>query len=100
MKREYDDYLQDMLSNAKRAIQFAEGADFDAFMKDEKSVYAVIRAIEIIGEASQKIPSEVRDKHPEIPWREISTMRNKLIHEYFGSTCKLFGRPFARICQC
>ena len=84
MKRVYDDYLHDMLSNAERAIQFARGEEFDTFLKDDKSVYAVIRAIGIIGEASQKIPPEIREKHPEIPWREISTMRNKLIHEYFG----------------
>jgi len=84
MKRVFDDYFREMLSNAERAIRFAKGADYDSFIKDEKSVYAVIRAIEIIGEASQKIPTEIREKHPEIPWRDISTMRNKLIHEYFG----------------
>lgn len=67
MKRVYDDYLQDMLSNAERAIRFSEGANYDAFIKDDKSVYAVIRAIEIIGEASQKIPPEIREKYPEIP---------------------------------
>jgi len=84
MKRVYEDYLQDMLSNAERAIRFAKGADFDTFVKDDKSVYAVIRAIEIIGEAAQKVSPEIRERHPEIPWREISKMRNKLIHEYFG----------------
>jgi uncharacterized protein with HEPN domain len=84
MKRAYLDYLQDMLSNAERAVCFAEGLSYEAFKKDEKSVYAVIRAIEIIGEASAKIPKEVRVKYPGIPWREISGMRNKLIHAYFG----------------
>lgn len=84
MKRVYDDYFQDMLSNAELALRFSEDASYETFIKDDKSVYAVIRAIEIIGEASQKIPPEIREKHPEIPWREISTMRNKLVHEYFG----------------
>ena len=84
MKRVYIDYLQDMLSNAERAIQFAHGMSYEAFAKDEKTVYAIIRAIEIIGEASQKIPNEIRTKYPEIPWREVSAMRNKLVHEYFG----------------
>jgi uncharacterized protein with HEPN domain len=84
MKRVYVDFLQDMLSNAERALEFARGMDYDSFSKDEKSVYAVIRAIEVIGEAAHKVPPEIRKKVPEIPWREIASMRNKLIHEYFG----------------
>ena len=84
MKRVYIDYLEDMLANAERAVRFSEGMDYDSFAKDEKSIYAVIRAIEIIGEASQKIPNDVKAKYPEVPWREIASMRNKLVHEYFG----------------
>ena len=84
MKRVYIDYLEDMLANAERAIRFSEGMDYDSFAKDEKSIYAVIRAIEIIGEASQKIPGNVKNKYTEVPWREIASMRNKLVHEYFG----------------
>lgn len=84
MKRVYVDYLEDMLSNAERAVKFAEGMDYDHFAKDEKSVYAVIRAVEVIGEASLKIPNEVKNKYAGIPWREIASMRNKLVHDYFG----------------
>ena len=84
MSRVYIDYLRDMFENAKRAIQFTEGMDFEAFKKDEKTVYAVIRAVEIIGEATRNIPEEVRVKYPEIPWRDAADMRNKLVHRYFG----------------
>jgi uncharacterized protein with HEPN domain len=54
------------------------------FNADEKTVYAVIRAIEVIGEAAKKISDNVRQKQPSIPWREISGMRDKLIHDYSG----------------
>jgi uncharacterized protein with HEPN domain len=57
---------------------------FEDFLKDEKTQFSLIRAIEIVGEASKKIPKNIRDKHLEIPWREISGMRDKLIHDYFG----------------
>lgn len=84
MSRIYIDYLRDMLENANRAIEFVEGMDFEAFRKDEKTVYAVIRAVEIIGEATRNIPDDIRTKYPEIPWRDAANMRNKLVHRYFG----------------
>lgn len=84
MSRIYIDYLRDMFENANRAIQFTEGMDFDTFRKDEKTVYAVIRAVEIIGEATRNIPDDIRVKYPEIPWRDAADMRNKLVHRYFG----------------
>lgn len=84
MKRVYDDYLRDMLENAEKARSFVKGMDYDSFCHDDKALYAVIRALEIIGEAARQIPDEARGAHPEVPWREIMGMRNKLTHEYFG----------------
>ena len=84
MKREYFDSLRDMLENAQRAIQFTKGMSYETFAKDDKTVYAVIRAVEIIGEAAANIPEEVRTKYPNVPWREVKGMRNKLVHQYFG----------------
>ena len=84
MKRVYIDSLRDMLDNAKRAIRFAKGMNYKAFEKDEKTIYAVIRAVEIIGEAAGNIPEEVRAKYPDIPWRDVRGMRSKLVHQYFG----------------
>jgi uncharacterized protein with HEPN domain len=51
---------------------------------DKKTLYAVIRCLEIIGEAVKKIPTNIKEKYSEIPWKEIGGMRDKLIHEYFG----------------
>jgi uncharacterized protein with HEPN domain len=84
MNREYSDFLHDMLENAQRAIQFISGMDYEAFAKDDKTIYAVIRAIEIIEEAAANIPEKVRSEYPDIPWREVKGMRNKLVHHYFG----------------
>lgn len=63
---------------------FVEGVDFESFINDEKTLYAIIRAIEVIGEAAKKVPLEFRETYPQIPWREIAATRDKLIHEYFG----------------
>ena len=84
MKREYFDFLMDMHDNASRAIKFATGMNYETFAKDDKTVYAVIRAIEIIGEAASKLPKEILTKYPVLPWRDIIGMRNKLVHAYFG----------------
>lgn len=84
MKREYIDSLRDMLDNAQRAIHFVKGMKYEEFAKDDKTVYAVIRAVEIVGEAAGNIPDNIRKKFPDIPWRDIRGMRSKLVHHYFG----------------
>ncbi len=83
-RRLYADYLRDMLTYAERAESFVAGVDFDAFCKDEQKTLAVVRALEVIGEAAAHIPSTVRRRYPELPWAEIIGMRNVLIHGYFG----------------
>jgi uncharacterized protein with HEPN domain len=82
--REHADYLWDILYAVERAESFIEGMDFVAFEADEKTVFAVVRALEIVGEAAKKIPLGVRQKYPDLPWREMAGMRDKLNHDYFG----------------
>ncbi len=84
MIREYRDYVVDILDAINKAESFVKGMKFETFEKDAKTTFAVIRAFEIMGEAVGKIPSGVRSKYKEIPWKEMAGMRNKLIHEYFG----------------
>ena len=84
MKREVGDYIEDILEAMTNAIEFTKGMSHDEFVKDTKTVYAVIRTIEIIGEAVKNIPEDVRRKYPDIPWRGMAGMRDKVIHAYFG----------------
>lgn len=84
MTREYGDYVQDIIGSIDKAMKFVENMTFDQFVEDDKTIFAVTRAIEIIGEAVKNIPDEVKLKHPEIPWREIAGTRDKIAHEYFG----------------
>ena len=62
---------------------FVRGMDFDAFIHDNKTVFALVQAFEIMGEAAKNIPPEIREKYPQIPWKSMSGMRDKLIHAYF-----------------
>jgi uncharacterized protein with HEPN domain len=78
------DYLED-ISNAILDIRsFVHDMSADAFMADRKTVNAVVRSLEVIGEATGKIPTDIRMRYPDVPWDEIIGMRNRLIHEYFG----------------
>jgi len=83
-KRELLDYLQDILYAIERAENFVADMDYVDFEADEKTSFAVVRALEIVGEASKKIPSEMRKKYPDVPWKEMAGMRDKLSHDYFG----------------
>ena len=82
--RDIRDYLEDIASAISDIREFVNDLPYDNFVNDRKTSHAVIRSLEIIGEATRKIPPVVRRQHPDIPWNEMSAMRNKLIHEYFG----------------
>ncbi len=82
--RQINDYLQDILDAINLAEKFIFKMNFSEFEQDQKTIFAVTRAIEIIGEAIKQIPPEIRKKNPQIPWKSIAGMRDKMIHHYFG----------------
>ena len=82
MRRD-DILLVDMLLAAREAVDFARGTSEESFEHDRLRQLAVIKAIEIIGEAASKMSDDFRTQHPELPWREIIGMRHRLVHDYF-----------------
>ena len=84
MKRDYRLYIDDLLEAITKIETYIKGASFDTFSKDSKTIDAVVRNFQIIGEAAKHIPEEVRTKYQHVPWKEMAGMRDKLTHEYFG----------------
>ncbi|MBI5555312.1 MAG: DUF86 domain-containing protein [Elusimicrobia bacterium] len=106
MKREIGDYLQDIIEAIEKAEIFVKGMTYERFLKDEKTIYAVVRTLEIVGEAVKNIPQERRKKYSAIPWKDMAGMRDKLIHEYFGVKTELLWRavknelpPISLLCK-
>lgn len=83
-KRKPTLYLQDILSSINNIQEYVKGMIFETFTRDNKTMHAVVRNFEIIGEAAKNMPPELITKYPEIPWKEMVSMRNKVLHEYFG----------------
>jgi uncharacterized protein with HEPN domain len=82
--RDYRDYLQDILEAVDDIENFVDNMTYEQFVKDRKTLNAIVRSIEIIGEASKNIPESMKAKYKELPWKQMAGMRDKLIHAYFG----------------
>ena len=82
--RDLRDYINDLVEACEDILSFTKGMSYSDFAGDKKTVNAVIRSLEVIGEATKKPPISFRDNYPDIPWRQMAGMRDKLIHEYFG----------------
>lgn len=82
--REWRLRVEDMLEAIGRIEEFVQGVDLGAFLKDRKTSDAIIRNLEIIGEAARNVPDEAASRYPEVPWKKAREMRNVLAHAYFG----------------
>lgn len=82
--RDYSIYVKDILAAVESIEAFVKGMSFEEFCADDKTTSAVIRKFEIIGEATKQIPDRVRRQYPDIPWKHMAGMRDRLIHFYFG----------------
>lgn len=84
MTRNLSLYIKDILQNMQDAQNFIRGMSYEKFVADKKTFNAVVRSLEVIGEAAKNVPEEIRSKYPSIPWKEMAGMRDKVIHLYFG----------------
>lgn len=82
--RDWQLRLQDILDSIDRVQRYTDGMTFASFCADDKTIDAVVRNFEIIGEAARHIPQNIETRYPQVPWVEMRGMRNLLIHEYFG----------------
>ncbi len=89
MPRDYRLYLDDILQAVDRIMIYVQGMDLTSFNADTRTVDAVVRNLEIIGEAARNLSAEVRSMAPEIEWPKIISLRNILSHEYFGVNTRI-----------
>jgi len=84
MKRDYRLFIRDIISAMESIERFVEGMSLEKLMQDDKTSSAVIRKFEIIGEATKRLPDELKEGYLDIPWKRMAGMRDRLIHAYFG----------------
>ncbi len=82
--RDPKDFLIDILDSIEKIEDFIEGFEFEAFSTDNKTIYAVILALEIIGEATKNLPDSLKLRHPEVPWKDMTGLREKMLHAEYG----------------
>ncbi len=83
-KRDFLLLLDDMLQSALKIKRYTKDINYNSFVSDEKTIDAVVRNFEIIGEAANRISPDFRDCNPEIEWTRIRGFRNRIVHDYFG----------------
>ncbi|MEO8447201.1 MAG: DUF86 domain-containing protein [bacterium] len=84
MKRRFAFSIKDIITSIESITKFTMNMNYENFANDDKTSSAVIRKIEIIGEATKNIPSSITDKYTSIPWSDMAKIRDKVIHSYFG----------------
>lgn len=82
--RDYKLFLYDILNSINKILKYTQDMSYEKFIDDEKTIDAVTRNFEIMGEAVKYLPANIRNKFPEIPFKKIAGMRDKIIHNYFG----------------
>ena len=82
MSREFLDFVEDILDGMKKAEIMLEGVNYSKFESDFRINFAVVRALEIIGEATKRLPEDLRQRYPDIPWKGMAGMRDRIIHGY------------------
>lgn len=83
-ERDYRLFLEDIIDAIKKIERYTEGLSSDEFRESEITIDATVRNLEIIGEAANKIPKDIKSKYPKVEWKEAVGFRNVLIHDYFG----------------
>jgi uncharacterized protein with HEPN domain len=81
---DHRDFLNDIVAHAEIAADLVASAPLDAIVADTKTRLALERALEIMGEAASRIPQPVRDRYPDLPWAQMTALRHRLVHGYFG----------------
>ena len=76
--------LEDINDASDSILEYVENLDYAAWVRDKKTIDAVIRNLEVIGEAATHVPNDIQEQYTDIPWYQMKAMRNILIHEYFG----------------
>ncbi len=89
MSREWIFYLEDIRDSALKVLRYTKGMDLSAFQENEQAFDAVIRNLEIIGEAAKYLPSEARTMMPEIEWAKAAAFRDIIAHHYFGLDARI-----------
>jgi uncharacterized protein with HEPN domain len=83
-KRKAEFLVLDIIESGNKILQYTAGMSFDTFVEDGKTVDAVVRNFEIIGEAANRLPDDFKDLYPDIDWHRIRGFRNRIVHDYFG----------------
>jgi uncharacterized protein with HEPN domain len=94
-RRTPDLLLEDILDSSKKILEYTSSMTFEKFSRDNKTIDAVIRNFEIIGEASNLLPEEFKDRNPSVDWHRIRGFRNRIVHDYFGIDLQIIWKIIA-----